>query len=48
MATFDGAVPETPWDRKLADRMRHHGRRATEEDRLALLLDDVRNSARCV
>jgi hypothetical protein len=39
--SFDGRVPATPWDPRLADLLEGHRRRVTEEDRLALLLDDV-------
>lgn len=39
--SFDGRVPATPWDPRLPDLLERH-RRVTEEDRLALLLDDVR------
>ena len=38
----DEQVPDTPWDPQLAEAMRHHGRRVSEESRIQTLLRDLR------
>jgi uncharacterized protein (TIGR02679 family) len=37
-------VPDTPWDPQLAEAMRHHGRRVSEESRIQQLMRDLRTA----